>query len=85
MTDALKWYDDKITGEDKEYWLKPTTNGHSQAMETCANAMDPEIREDLHAGGGHWLGVPEDRQERMFLRDYCDRHLEKYGEEFVIG
>lgn len=42
----------------------------------AVNLMDDDIREEIHAEG------IEDEQE--FLDAYCDRHLEKYGEEFQI-
>ena len=40
--------------------------------------MDDEIREEVHAD----LAPCTDQE---FFEEYCKRHLEKYGIEFVIG
>lgn len=40
--------------------------------------MDDEIREEVHAD----LAPCTDQE---FFDEYCKRHLEKYGIEFVIG
>ena len=51
-------------------------NGCEVCFSVCVALMDDGIREELHAEG------IEDEQE--FLDSYCERHLEKYGEEFQI-
>jgi len=51
-------------------------NDNEVSFDACVALMDDDIREEIHAEG------IEDEQE--FLDAYCDRHLEKYGEEFQI-
>lgn len=51
-------------------------NDNEVSFESCVSLMDDDIREEIHAEG------IEDEQE--FLDAYCDRHMEKYGEEFQI-
>lgn len=51
-------------------------NGNEVFFIACVAFMDDDIREEIHADG------IEDEQE--FLDAYCERHLEKYGEEFQI-
>lgn len=55
---------------------KVLLNGNEVFFEACVELMDDEIREELHAEG------IEDEQK--FLDAYCDRHFEKFGEEFMI-
>lgn len=43
-------------------------------FDSAVELMDDEIREDLHAEGVD--------TEQMFFDMYCQRHFEKYGEEF---
>jgi hypothetical protein len=51
-------------------------NGNTIDFEAAVMMMDDEIREELHAQG------IEDEQE--FYNAYCDKHYEKYGEDFEI-
>lgn len=52
-------------------------NDHEVSFEACVVLMDDEIREELHSEI-----APCSDQE--FLDAYCEKHLEKYGEEFMI-
>ena len=46
--------------------------------ESIVNLMDDEIRESVHAD----LAPCTDEE---FLEEYKQRHLEKYGEEFIVN
>lgn len=47
-------------------------------FDAAQNLMDEEISEELHSE--HWF---ETNQE--FFDAYCEKHLEKYGEEFELN
>ena len=49
-------------------------NGNNIDFEAAVMLMDDEIREQLHGTG------IEDEQE--FYNPYCEKHYEKYNEEF---
>ena len=51
-------------------------NGNNIDFEAAVMLMDDEIREQLHGTG------IEDEQE--FYNAYCEKHYEKYNEEFEI-
>ena len=51
-------------------------NGNNIDFEAAVMLMDDEIREQLHG-----IGI-EDEQE--FYNVYCEKHYEKYNEEFEI-
>ena len=51
-------------------------NGNKIDFEAAVMLMDDEIREQLHGTG------IEDEQE--FYNAYCEKHYEKYKEEFEI-
>ena len=51
-------------------------NGNNIDFEAAVMMMDDEIREQLHGTG------IEDEQE--FYNAYCEKHYEKYNEEFKI-
>ena len=51
-------------------------NGNNIDFEAAVMLMDDEIREQLHG-----MGI-EDEQE--FYNAYCEKHYEKYNEEFEI-
>ena len=51
-------------------------NGNKIDFEAAVMLMDDEIREQIHAEG------IEDEQE--FYNEYCEKHYEKYNEEFEI-
>ena len=51
-------------------------NGNKIDFEAAVMLMDDEIREQLHGKG------IEDEQE--FYNAYCEKHYEKYNEEFEI-
>lgn len=53
-------------------------NGSPIPFPAAVMLMDDEIREEVHAD----LAPCTDQQ---FFDEYCKRHLEKYGIEFVIG
>lgn len=53
-------------------------DGKEIPYEEAVALMDDEIREEVHADL-----APCTEQE--FFDEYCKRHLEKYGIEFVIG
>ena len=53
-------------------------DGKEIPYEAAVALMDDEIREEVHADI-----APCTEQE--FFDEYCKRHLEKYGIEFVIG
>lgn len=55
---------------------KVLLNNEEVYFDSCVMMMDDEIREEIHAEG-----IEDDQK---FLDTYCDRHLEKYGEEFQI-
>ena len=46
--------------------------------ESIVNLMDDEIREAVHADLAPCT-------EEEFLEEYKKRHLEKYGEEFIVN
>ena len=50
-------------------------NGNNIDFEAAVMLMDDEIREQLHGTG------IEDEQE--FYNPYCEKHYEKYNEEFA--
>ena len=52
-------------------------NGHEVDFEACANLMDTELREELHAEL-----APCSEQE--FLDAYIVRHAAKFSEDFTI-
>lgn len=52
-------------------------NNEEVNFDACANLMDDEIREAIHAEL-----APCTEQE--FLDAYVDRHYDKYGEQFKI-
>ena len=51
-------------------------NGNKIDFEAAVMLMDDEIREQIHGKG------IEDEQE--FYNAYCEKHYEKYNEEFEI-
>ena len=51
-------------------------DGNIIHMETAAELMDDEIREQLHAEG---ITDPQ-----TFLDRYCEEHYAKYGESFTV-
>ena len=52
-------------------------NGNEVSMDAAVMLMDDEIREAVN-----FDIAPCTEQE--FVDEYCRRHLEKYGEEFVV-
>ena len=52
-------------------------NGNEVSMDAAVMLMDDEIREAIHSDI-----VPCTEQE--FVDEYCRRHLEKYGEDFIV-
>lgn len=53
-------------------------NGFEKDFDACVNLMDDDIREDLH------MEMAGECNEQEFLDAYCERHLEKFGEEFEV-
>lgn len=52
-------------------------NGNEVSMDAAVMLMDDEIREAVN-----FDIAPCTEQE--FADEYCKRHLEKYGEEFIV-
>lgn len=54
----------------------PVFNAHMRVIDfdSAVELMDDDLREELHAEGVD--------TEQWFIDMYCQRHLEKYGEEF---
>ena len=52
-------------------------NGTEVSMDAAIMLMDDDIREAIHSDI-----APCTEQE--FVDEYCKRHLEKYGEDFVV-
>ena len=52
-------------------------NGNEVSMDAAVMLMDDEIREAIH-----FDIAPCTAQE--FVDDYCKRHFEKYGEDFIV-
>nr|DAW94516.1 MAG TPA: hypothetical protein [Caudoviricetes sp.] len=69
------YYNHKRKGKCKMKTIKDY-NGNKIDFEAAVMLMDDEIREQLHA-----MGI-EDEQE--FYNAYCEKHYEKYNEEFEI-
>ena len=57
---------------------KVMLNGFEKDFAACVNLMDDDIREDLH------MEMAGECNEQEFLDAYCERHLEKFGEEFEV-
>ena len=51
-------------------------NGNKIDFEAAVMLMDDEIREQLHG-----IGIED---EQNFYNAYCEKHYEKYNEEFEI-
>lgn len=58
--------------------MKVIVNGWELPAETVAAYMDAEIRERLIRE--KWFDSEQD-----FVDAYCEAHMEKYGEEFIIN
>lgn len=43
----------------------------------CAELMDDALREELHS-----IGFED---EALFLKAYCEAHLKKFNEEFIVN
>ena len=52
-------------------------NGNEVSMDAAVMLMDDEIREAIHCDI-----APCTEQE--FVDEYCKRHFEKYGEDFIV-
>lgn len=52
-------------------------NNQTVDFDSCVSLMDDDIREQVHADL-----APCTEQE--FLDAYCERHAEKYGEQFQV-
>ncbi len=54
-----------------------TYNGNRYYFDAAVALMDDELREELHA---ELAGC----SKQVFFDEYCERHLGKFGAEFVI-
>ena len=70
------YYNQKKGKEVKQMKTIKDYNGNNIDFEAAVMLMDDEIREQLHG-----MGI-EDEQE--FYNAYCEKHYEKYNEEFEI-
>ena len=70
------YYKQKKGKEAKQMKTIKDYNGNKIDFEAAVMLMDDEIREQLHGTG------IEDEQE--FYNAYCEKHYEKYNEEFEI-
>lgn len=52
-------------------------NDHYLTLNSVVNLMDDDIREELHS-----VGYDTDQE---FVDAYCEAHLAKYGEEFILN
>ena len=52
-------------------------NGNEVSMDAAVMLMDDEIREAVN------FDIAPCR-EQEFVDEYCKRHLEKYGEDFIV-
>jgi hypothetical protein len=64
--------------EDEAGGGKVYYNGDLVNFNAAVNLMDDEIRESVHRD----LAPCTNQQ---FFNEYCDRHLQKYGTEFVYN
>jgi len=54
-----------------------TYKGKRYYFDAAVNLMDDELCEELHA-------ELDGCSKQVFFDEYCERHMEKFGEEFVI-
>lgn len=54
-----------------------TYKGKSYYFDAAVNLMDDELCKELHA---ELAGC----SKQVFFDEYCERHMEKFGEEFFI-
>lgn len=59
-------------------FTKVKLNGSEYDFDACVNMMDDDIREELH------MEMAGECTEQEFLDAYCERHYEKYHEDFQI-
>ena len=52
-------------------------NGNEVSMDAAVMLMDDEIREAIHSDIASCT-------EQEFVDEYCKRHFEKYGEDFIV-
>ena len=52
-------------------------NGNEVSMDAAVMLMDDEIREAIHFDIALCT-------EQEFVDEYCKRHFEKYGEDFIV-
>jgi hypothetical protein len=52
-------------------------NGNRYYFDAAVALMDDELREELRAELAGW-------SKQVFFDEYCERHLGKFGAEFVI-
>ncbi len=62
----------------EEYKSKYSDNNAKNYYDACVNLMDDDLREELHSK----LAPCTDE---LFLERYCDEHLKKFGQEFIVN
>ena len=70
-------YDAAVAKYAAEALNRVNVNGNEVSMDAAVMLMDDEIREAVN-----FDIAPCTEQE--FVDEYCKRHLEKYGEDFVV-